>query len=164
MRRIPGRRLAYALFVLLLLANVAMLAVVWRDRGRARGGGPPPAMVRNLLVRELGFDADQTSRYDALVAAHRRVADSLRRAIGRTKRDNADLLQDTAATDARLEAGAGRTATLVRHLELATLRHFREVRALCRPGQRPRFDSLVREAFLRLGPGGGPSGRPGMPR
>jgi len=164
MRRIAGRRLAYALFALLLIANVAMLAIVWRDRARVPGGGHPPAMVRHLLVRELGFDAEQTSRYDALVAVHRRQADSLRRAIGRSKRDNADLLRDPAATDARLEAGADHTASLVRALELATLLHFREVRALCRPRQRPAFDSLVREAFLRMGPGGAPPGRPGKRR
>ena len=164
MRSIFSRRVVYALFALLLVANIATLGVLWRDRMRGPGGGPPPAMVRNLLVRDLGFDALQTARYDSLVELHRDVADSLRRAIGRSKRDNLGVLRDTAVSDTLLEAGAARTASLVRQLELATIRHFREVRALCRPGQRPRFDELMEEVALRMGPDGRHHGGPGRRR
>lgn len=164
MRSIIGRRLVYTVLALLLIANITTLTILWRDRVRGPVGGPPPAMVRNLLVRDLGFDDLQTARYDSLVDLHRGIADSLRRAIGRSKRDNLVALRDTSASDTLLEAGAARTAFLVRQLELATIRHFREVRALCRPGQRPRFDALMEEVALRMGPEGRPHGGPGRRR
>jgi len=156
MRSITGRRVVYTLFALLLVANIATLAILWRDRIRGPRGGPPPRMARNLLVREVGFDESQTVRYDSLVDIHRRLADSLRRAIGQSKRENLEALRDTSLPDASLARRADLTAALVRQLELATILHFREVRALCRPGQHARFDALMRDVSQRMGPEGPP--------
>jgi hypothetical protein len=160
MRSIIGRRVVYALFALLLVANIATLAILWRDRIRGPRGGPPPRMARNLLVREVGFDEAQTVRYDSLVDIHRRLADSLRRAIGQSKRENLEALRDTSLPDASLAQRADLTAALVRQLELATILHFREVRALCRPEQHPRFDGLMQDVSQRMGPEGPPPPRP----
>ncbi|NDC76434.1 MAG: periplasmic heavy metal sensor [Chitinophagia bacterium] len=164
MRSIIGRRVVYILFALLLVANIATLAILWRGRLRGPRGGTPPDMARNLLVREIGFDESQTARYDSLVDIHRRLADSLRRAIGRSKRENLEALKDTSLPEASLAQRAERTGMLVRQLELATILHFREVRAICRPGQRPRFDALMREVSLRMGPEGPPPPGPGPRR
>jgi protein CpxP len=164
MRSNLGRRLVYLLFALLMVANIATLTILWRDRLRGPRGGPPPAMARNLLVREIGFDDAQTERYDALVDIHRRLADSLRHAIGRSKRENLEALKDTSLSEGSLAQRADRTARLVRQLELATILHFRDVRVLCRPEQRPRFDTLIQDVALRMGPEGRGHGGPGMRR
>lgn len=164
MRSILGRRVVYTLFALLLLANIATLAILWRDRLRGPRGGPPPGMARNLLLREIGFDDAQTHSYDSLVEIHRSLADSLRRAIGRSKRENLEALKDTSLTEGSLAERAERTAMLVRQLELSTILHFREVRSLCRPGQRPRFDALMREVSQRMGPDGPHPPGPGRMR
>ena len=156
MRSILLRRVVYVLFALLMVANIATLGILWRDRLRRPQGGPPPGMARNLLVREIGFDDVQTERYDSLVDAHRRLADSLRRTIARSKRENLEALQDSSLSDGSLARRAEGTATLVRQLELATILHFREVRRLCRPEQQSRFDALMREVSQRMGPPEGP--------
>lgn len=157
-------RLVYGLFALLLVANIATLAILWRDRLREPRGAHPPGMAHILLVREVGFDEAQAARYDALVDIHRRMADSLRRAIGRSKRENLEALRDTSLPDAELALRADLTAALVRRLELATILHFREVRTLCRPEQRSRFDALMRDVSQRMGPDGPPPPGPGARR
>jgi periplasmic protein CpxP/Spy len=64
-----------------------------------------------------------------------------------------DLLNQPGATDSSaLIARSNEIADLQKRLDLATFRHFQNVRAICRPDQLQKFDTVIKEIVNRMTP------------
>jgi len=154
------RIILYFLFVVLLAANTITLIHYWK----VRGDGPPSAhgSIQAFLIRELSLDAAQADAYAAMIRSHRSMADSMRHEIRRAKEDMFELLKDPAAGDSVRRAAAFRSSSLMAAMDLQTMSHFSQLRAICRPDQQARFDDLLKEVagMISFGP---PPRHPGPP-
>ena len=154
------RILLYSLFAVLLAANTFTLVQYWKIRGDRPGSGR--GNIQAFLIRELSLDAAQSAAYEEMIRSHRRMADSMRHAIRLAKEDMFGLLKDPAAGDSVWQVAAIRASGLMAALDLQTMSHFSQLRAICRPDQQARFDVLLKDVarMISMGPPPRHSGPP----
>jgi Spy/CpxP family protein refolding chaperone len=157
MIRPPRQRWLLVLVAILLLTNIATLSIYWikkpsHDGGPGHDTGNREKRMGQFLVDQMKFDANQAATYwklrDSMIASQRPVVDSMRNA----KKNFFDLLNQPGATDSALIARSNEIAALQKKLDLATFRHFQNVRAICRPDQLEKFDTVIKEIVNRMTP------------
>jgi hypothetical protein len=158
MIRPPRQRWLLVLVAILLLTNIATLSIYWIKKPNNHDGGPGhengnrEKRMGQFLVDQMKFDTNQAAAYyklrDSLIASQRPVVDSMRNA----KKNFFDLLNQPHPTDSALIARSNAIAALQKRLDLATFRHFQNVRAICRPDQLEKFDTVIKEIVNRMTP------------
>jgi periplasmic protein CpxP/Spy len=146
--------------VLLLLINLATVALLWTGRDKKQGGPPGGEAAAEFIIRETQMDKAQQEQYRALVQTHRRNAEALRRDMGQYKEQFFDLLQEKNISDSVLRTAALKANSTSQELDILTFRHFEEVRKLLRPEQQSAFDDIIKEALRMMGRPGHPPGPP----
>lgn len=103
---------------------------------------PHPPELWKIVVHETGFDEQQRQRYFSLRDNHRKNMDQLNARFAETLRQYLDQLRTDADT---LEADSlsRQLAFIEKQKAELTLRHFRAVKALCRPDQQQAFNSII---------------------
>lgn len=144
--------------ILLLLANIATLATYWFNRlqkhpAPAHGPGKAAAFLENSV----GFDEGQKRQYAALITEHRQQTEGLREDVRKSKETLFSLLKIEPLPDSLLTRASAEAAKAMQEIDLVTFRHFKKVRALCRPDQLPAFDRVIGEVLAMM------SRRPGPP-
>ena len=157
MMRPPRQRWLLVLVAILLLTNIATLSIYWikkpdHDGGPGRDPGNREKKMGQFMVDQMKFDATQESSYwklrDSMIAIQKPVMDSIRS----SKKRFFDLLNQPEATDSMLIAHTNQIADLQKKLDLVTFRHFQNVRAICRPDQLQKFDTVIKEIVNRMTP------------
>ena len=157
MMRPPRQRWLLVLVAILLLTNIATLSIYWlkkpaRDGGPGRESGNRDKKMGQFMVDQMKFDATQEASYwqlrDSMIVTQKPVMDSIRN----SKKRFFDLLNQPGATDSLLIAHTNEIADLQKKLDLATFRHFQKVRAICRPDQLQKFDTVIKEIVNRMTP------------
>lgn len=157
MNRPPRQKWLLVLVAILLLTNIATLSIYWFKKSAHEGGpgrfsGNREKRMGQFMVDQMKFDANQQATYwklrDSIMAIQRPVMDSIRSA----KKSFFDLLNQTEATDSMLTARSNEIADLQKKLDLVTFRHFQKVRAICRPDQLQKFDTVIKEIVNRMTP------------
>jgi periplasmic protein CpxP/Spy len=157
MMKPPRQRWLLVLVAILLLTNIATLSIYWfkkpdHDGGLGHEPGNHEKRMGQFMVDQMKFDATQEAAYwklrDTMIATQRPVVDSMRDA----KKQFFDLLNQSGATDSALIARSNKIADLQKRLDLATFRHFQHVRAICRPDQLQKFDTVIKEIVNRMTP------------
>jgi len=123
------------LVLLLLLANVASIAMFWI--GKKAADSPPVNKGRpdQFLIKELNLDTLQQQKLKSLVREHRSNSETIRQDIKKAKDAFFDLLQQPTITDSAKQKAAAAISLYTEKLDLLTLNHFQEVRKICRPEQ-----------------------------
>lgn len=162
----------------LTLLNVTLLVFILMQKGHHpmpspmmppppanQGGGPA-----QMLIHELKFSPDQIKSFDVLKEKHHEAIIKLRDE-GHELRDNYFELLKSDNPDINLikEKGTQIAANQLA-IEETTFNHFKDVRNLCTPDQKKRFDSIINDVIKMLGkrgppapgqhPHGGPEGPP----
>jgi periplasmic protein CpxP/Spy len=157
MIRPPRQRWLLVLVAILLLTNIATLSIYWlkkpaHDGGPGRDAGNRDKKMGQFMVDQMKFDATQEATYwqlrDSMIAIQKPVMDSIRNA----KKRFFDLLNQPGATDSVLILHTNEIADLQKKLDLVTFRHFQKVRAICRPDQLQKFDTVIKEIVNRMTP------------
>jgi hypothetical protein len=139
------------------LTNIATLSIYWikkpdHDGGPGRDPGNREKKMGQFMVDQMKFDATQEASYwklrDSMIAIQKPVMDSIRS----SKKRFFDLLNQPEATDSMLIAHTNQIADLQKKLDLVTFRHFQNVRAICRPDQLQKFDTVIKEIVNRMTP------------
>jgi protein CpxP len=154
------RNILYTFFVVLLAANTFTLARYWMNMGDKPSSRPES--IQAFLVRELALDATQAEAYEGMIKQHRHMADSMRHEIRLAKEEMFGLLKDSSAGDSAWRAAALRASWLTATMDLQTMSHFSQLRAICRPEQQARFDVLLKDV-ARMMSSGPPPRHPGPP-
>ena len=149
------QRWLLVLVAILFITNIATLSIYWFRKPPHDGGGPPRDPGKKMgqfMVDQMKFDKEQEAAYwtlrDSMISTQRPVMDSIRNA----KKNFFDLLNQSGANDSMLHARSNEIADLQKRLDLATYRHFQKVRALCRPDQLQKFDTVIKEIVNRMTP------------
>jgi len=157
MMKPPRQRWLLVLVAILLLTNIATLSIYWLKKPDNEGGpghepGSREKRMGQFMVDQMKFDSNQEAAYwklrDSMIATQRPVMDSMRDA----KKRFFDLLNQPNATDSALITRGNEIAVLQKRLDLATYRHFQHVRAICRPDQLQKFDTVIKEIVNRMTP------------
>jgi periplasmic protein CpxP/Spy len=155
MMRPPRQRWLLVLVAILLITNIATLSIYWikkpgRDGGPGRDGREK--RMGQFLVDQMKFDANQEATYwklrDSIIVIQKPVMDSIRSA----KKRFFDLLNQPDASDSLLMDRSNEIADLQKKLDIVTFRHFQKVRAICRPDQLQKFDTVIKEIVNRMTP------------
>ena len=140
------------LVILLLAANAVTITLFWM--GRTRTGPLPqlPPPNTDYLVKELKLDTAQQRQLQELVQAHRAASEKMRLEIKNGKDSLFEGVKRPAASDSTSRLIAARVSQKISELDLLTLDHFRQIRAICRPDQQKRFDEVIEEVIRRMAP------------
>jgi Spy/CpxP family protein refolding chaperone len=150
------QRWLLVLVVILLITNIATLSIYWLKKPPHDGGpfdpGKREKRMGQFMVDQLKFDAQQEAAYwklrDNMINTQKPVVDSIRTA----KKRFFDLLNQNNVSDSELSNRSNEVADLQKKLDIATFRHFQNVRALCRPDQLEKFDTVITEIVSRMIP------------
>lgn len=165
MTKFPRQKWLLLLVAILLVTNIITLSIYWsmkpaeHPRNNNEGGDRQKRMGQ-FMVNELKLDKDQETAYwklrDTMVSRQRPLMDSIRK----SKKRFFDLLKEPATQDAALQSRADEIAALQKQLDLVTFQHFQQVRALCKPEQVLKFDTVIKEIVNRMTSGWRSPGKP----
>ncbi|WP_276480926.1 hypothetical protein [Paraflavitalea pollutisoli] len=169
MTKFPRQKWLLLLVGILLVTNIITLSFFWSMKPHDAPGKNQSEADRNkrmgqFMVNELKLDKDQETVYwklrDTLVSRQKPLWDSIRN----SKKRFFDLLKEPASADSLVNNKAEQIALLQKELDLITFRHFQQVRALCRPEQTIKFDTVTKEIVNRMTGGWRNNGKPGNPK
>jgi protein CpxP len=156
MMRPLRQRWLLVLVAILFLTNIATLSIIWFKKPKPHNPVNDPAKrekrMGQFMVDQMKFDTVQATAYwklrDSLVTIQRPVMDSIRIA----KLSFFDMLNQPNVNDSLLVARSNEISYLQKRLDLLTFRHFQQVRAICRPDQLQKFDTVIKEIVNRMTP------------
>ena len=144
--------------ILLVIANIAVLATIWLTHNKQRPERGTPA---DYLVKELGLNNEQQNKLRSLAEQHHERSLNIREQIKEARHDLFKLLKEPGVDDSTKKAAADNVAKNLEQLDLLTFDHFKEVRTICTPAQQKKFDEIIEEV-LQMIASGPLRGRPGM--
>lgn len=158
-------KLLTALVILLLVANAATITMFWLEKKQRPP--QPKGSPKEFLVMELGLNAEQQAKLDAVMKEHRQAAEGIREKVRAAKDSLFMLIKEPNTSDSMKQAAAAAVSRNAEQLDILTLNNFQKIRALCNTEQQKKFDEIIREVLRMMAqprPGGpeGPGG-PGMP-
>ncbi len=135
------------LTILLLLVNLSFLAFFFLKTPMHKHGGGP----RNLILEKLHFDAIQTTAYDTLIAAHRKVIQSTESKIRKLKNELYTCLTKD-SSEAIRDSIIQELGELQIRIETIHYDHFERIKRLCKPEQQKEFEALTAELSSMFSP------------
>ncbi len=137
---------------ILLLTNIAMLVFFLGKKGPDKQRAPRDrsSVVREHLKDSVGFTEQQLAQYDQLRQQNRENMKPLFEDLGNAKLEFYKYVNQSGPADSASQAAAAAIGEKQKALDLAFFNHFRQVRALCTPGQLPKYDSLVQHIIRRM--------------
>jgi periplasmic protein CpxP/Spy len=136
---------------LLLVANLAMVTMMFMDKRHAPGHGRPPhhAGPRDIIIERLGFDDAQVKQYDRLIEGHRtRIHDLDRQMMDARSALYSGLTEESTMTSDSL---LGVIAQIQLQVEQTHVLHFADIRDLCRDDQLQRFEEMTSDLARYFG-------------
>jgi hypothetical protein len=156
-----SRRLI-VIIVILLLANIGILAFfLWPKTQKQQPDGPPKGGygMAETLKREVGLDSVQLKELHRLREEHWKKMKPLFEDLQESKNDFYVLLKSPETPDSVINNAASLIGERQRSVDLQVFQHFKNSRMVCRPEQRPKYDSLVQIIIKRMsGPSRGSGG------
>ncbi|MEP7106440.1 MAG: hypothetical protein ABI760_00630 [Ferruginibacter sp.] len=148
-------KLLLAIIAILLIANIAILAFFLQKKvpDRQSGRQDRKAFIANFLKKEIGFDQSQLLQYDSLSNRHHENISSLFENIRNKKSVQFKQLVVLNFSDSAVKLVADQSVATQKIIEVYMLNHVKSIRMLCKPEQRPKFDSLFIKVFNRRGEG-----------
>jgi len=148
MKQFTQNRLLVLLVAILLIANLALMLYFFAFRHKPemeRSQHP----VSEYVQKKLGFNAEQTSKFQRLRDEHKEEIKPLIEEMKKLKDSLYNLLRNPDTNDSAAVALTKRIGDKQKEWELMIFHHFQKVRAICDSAQLPKFDSLVHQMVDR---------------
>ena len=142
------------IIAILLLTNLGGLAYYMANKPKPRKNNPGAQWknaMANYLKADIGFDTTQLNQYESLKVEHRKVLDTLFEQLKDEKENRLRFLAERDYSDSAIVQAVNSSAEKQKMLDLHMLTHLKEVRALCNPEQKNRFDTSVYKIMARRG-------------
>ncbi len=122
--------------VALLIANVILLVLHFRPPNRLNNA------PKNIVIDRLKFDEQQIQKYEDLIVEHRKIVVANNNQINIFKNN---LYQELNKSSDSLKINdlAENIAKLEKKALIINFRHFEDIKKICKPNQKERFESLV---------------------
>jgi Spy/CpxP family protein refolding chaperone len=139
------------IIVILVLLNLFTLSTIWYDRFHIPDRFPRPEGRHQRqdglkrLERKLNLTADQIKIFESLRQQHFEKMVPLHQEIFSIRRELMDEVIKTEPDTARIRELTSRIGVKETERERNIIEHFTEMRSVCTPAQREKFESLLRE-------------------
>lgn len=123
-----------------------------------------PRQPRAFIADELGFDAQQMTKFFDLEENHRMKMRNIDKLSGQLRETLFSYLEESNPKKSVIDSLGNRIGTLSKERELEIFHHFNAIEKICNESQKGKLKRMVKGA-LRPGPPGGPPPhhRPGPP-
>lgn len=149
------------LLVVLLATNFTLLYLyVKKDGGKspnntsaqspANTDRPHGSKTAELLQNEVGFSEEQVQQYFQLREAHWKNMRPYFESMRSAKDSFYSLLRQDSISSSDIKMAATRIGLRQQDIDMATMKHFQEVKKLCTPEQKIRFDAFVKEVIRKM--------------
>ena len=138
-------RTLWIVILFLLALNTLMLGWVWFAKL------PQNTMPPERIAKELDFDAQQIDAFEKLKAEHFAVVTPLRDSIRYLLRESFNLMKSDSLNKTLLHQKMQDLSKKISMNEENTRIHLYQVRKLCTPAQREKFDNEILEIFKNQG-------------
>ncbi len=142
------------IMVVLLLANLGVMAYFIAnktEKKRANNGPQWKNAIAHYLKTDIGFDTVQLQQYESLKTEHRKKLDTLFDQLKAEKDRRLRVLAEKGYSDSAIIRAANVSAEKQRMLDLQMLRHLKDIRNLCTPGQQQKYDTSIYKVMARKG-------------
>lgn len=146
-------RILWVAIVALVVLNIGMMA--WFTFFAHRPGPPQ----RLFLEQELSFDDKQKESYRLMREEHFMKARSIKEHVKMMKEAFFKAMADSSIADEELRKKALAISSEASELDLLTFKHFQQVRQMCTPEQKEKFDEIIEEVLRSMDRQGPPPGR-----
>ena len=148
MKQFTQNRFLVLLVAILLIANLGLMLYFFAFRHKDEGGRMAPR-VSDFVQKQLGFNADQSERFQKLWDQHKEEIKPVLEDMKKLKDSLYNLLKSPQTNDSAAVALSERIGQKQKEWELMIFHHFQKVRAICDSSQLPKFDSLVHQMVNR---------------
>lgn len=142
---------------ILIILNIILMINVWKRPDHM----PPPHHMEggpaNLIIEELKLSTDQIKEFDKLKHAHQSAMRELNDKGREIRTQYFDLLKQDQPDQKTKDDLVSEIAANQKAIETVTFDHFKEVRKLCNPDQKKRFDEIIGDILKHMA--GPPRGR-----
>jgi len=148
-------KILVAAVVILLLANIAMVIMMIRGKGKPeekRQGNRNGPM--EMMIKEVGMSEQQQKDYQKLREDHMKQIHPMFDSLRAAKSAYFSLARKANVTDSMITAYHKKVTDLETEVDRFTLDHFRSVRELFDTAQQRKYDQFVQRMMQRGGPGG----------
>ncbi|MCX6563346.1 MAG: periplasmic heavy metal sensor [Candidatus Aminicenantes bacterium] len=145
------------LTIFLIILNLITMAALWYVVFRRPPGGRPPREVgkgqdvQSFLRRELNLSDEQAAAFANLRDRFLDTARPLHDEIRKSNEATLTELLKAQADQRTIETLTARIGTLRGEEEKLLFLHFQELMAVCRPDQKIKFQSIMREFLVMIG-------------
>ena len=134
----------------LLLANVVLLSIfLTRKTETKKSFNDRDKPMAAYLKKELGFTDSQLNSFDTIRNQHRQEVKQVFDRLRAGKTETFKALGAKGFTDSALIEAATFSASQQKEIELKLLTHLRDIRNLCTPEQRQKFDTGFYKVMTR---------------
>jgi Spy/CpxP family protein refolding chaperone len=113
------------------------------------------------MEEQMSFTPEQVKQFGMLIEEHRFSMLALRDSIAGKREELSKLLMNDSVSASAADAITLEIGKLQAELEKVNYKHFADVRNLCTPEQKPKFDSIIIEVAGAIGQGPPPPGANG---
>lgn len=133
-------KLLSILVVVLATANLLSIGFMFFMRPHGHGGPDGP---KRMIEEVLKLDDQQKDQFDALVKTHHEAFKSITEGIQSARTALLQTQKKDALNPSETDSLIGRILDGRKQVELLNLKHFQDIKALCKPEQRARFEDLM---------------------
>jgi periplasmic protein CpxP/Spy len=148
MKQFTQNRFLVLLVAILLIANLGLMLYFFAFRRKDEGARVPPR-VSDFVQKQLGFNADQSAKFQQLWDQHKQDIKPVLEDMKKLKDSLYNLLKNPQMNDSAAVTLSDRIGEKQKEWELLIFHHFQKVRAICDSSQLPKFDSLVHQMVNR---------------
>jgi hypothetical protein len=114
-------------------------------------GVPPQHDGKMFLAEELKFSPEQAEKFAQLRDKH---FTATRKLIDDMHKSMVDMMEQvkTKEGDAKAEEYASKTSAIQKELQLLSYKHFKSIREICDDKQKEKFDIIMKDAAIMMGP------------
>lgn len=137
------KRVLIMIIAILLVANIITLFVHFMDKpgNKKEKNHSRKNYMEQYLKNEIGFTGKQMIIYDSLHNKHRKDIESAFKAMRSEKAMNFKFLSANGFQDSLIEKSGNSMALGQKEIEIAMLRHVRDVRNIATADQKIKFDT-----------------------
>jgi protein CpxP len=141
----------------LFILNLATLGYLWFSRPHGilqpRNMNPPLEQRGGFLEEQLKLNDKQKDEFLKLKEEHHKLAEPLQDSIHILKDRMFDVISSGQADTIKASEIARSIGECQKQLEMVAFHHFRKMRDLCDDNQKQKFDKVMKNVMMMVGPG-----------
>ncbi len=141
-----------AIIIFLLISNIVLVVYfLLFDSSKKENGTSEKGRFSVALKEDVGFSKDQLEKYQELRKVQMEKMGLYFADVKKAKFSFYHLLNSMpAVSDSTLENAADIIGQKQKELDINIFRHFTRIKAICTPGQLPKFDTAMSELVERM--------------